>query len=143
MIRQFDSADINHIMNIWLKATAKAHSFICEKYWNDNFAVVKNNYIPDSDTYVYEKNGKIYGFISIMQENFIGAVFVDTDMQSKGIGRALMDFAKEKYGSLKLNVYKKNGQAVNFYIKNGFTITQEQLDEKTGEDELVMQWAKN
>lgn len=140
MIREFNADDVNDIMDIWLKATVKAHGFICEKYWNENFAIVKNDYIPHSDTYVYEENGKIDGFISIMKGNFIGAVFVNIDMQLKGIGTALIKFVKNKYDILELSVYKNNAQAVNFYLKNGFVIIKEQIDSKTNETELIMEW---
>lgn len=54
MIRYLKQKDIDKIMKIWLESTIKAHDFIPKKYWQDNFNVVKDTYIPQSKTYVYE-----------------------------------------------------------------------------------------
>ena len=41
MIRKFKESDINLIMEIWIDTNIKAHSFISEQYWKDNFEFVK------------------------------------------------------------------------------------------------------
>ena len=42
MIRPFQENDLFAVMQIWLDANIKAHSFIPQKYWTDNYAVVKD-----------------------------------------------------------------------------------------------------
>jgi len=49
MINKLDN-NINDIMNIWLKENIIAHDFIPEEYWVKNYSIVKNEYIPISDT---------------------------------------------------------------------------------------------
>ncbi len=49
MINKLDN-NINDIMNIWLKENIIAHYFIPEEYWVKNYSIVKNEYIPISDT---------------------------------------------------------------------------------------------
>lgn len=38
-----------------------------------------------SKTYVYEENEKIKGFISMINEEFIGALFVGVEYQNQGL----------------------------------------------------------
>ncbi|MGL6104640.1 hypothetical protein [Romboutsia sp.] len=69
MIRQIENKDIDKVMEIWLESTIKAHDFIPKKYWEDNYNTVKDVYIPMADTYVYEDNEGIKGFISITRQS--------------------------------------------------------------------------
>ena len=61
-------------------------------------------------------------------------------MQSHGIGKALLNYAKDKRSKLLLNVYQKNTRAISFYQREGFEIQNSGLDEATGEKEYVMVW---
>ena len=61
-------------------------------------------------------------------------------MQSQGIGKILLNYAKDKRNKLLLNVYQKNAWAISFYQREGFEIHHSGLDEATGEKEYVMTW---
>ena len=139
-IRLSEECDINIIMEIWLESTIRAHSFIEKNYWVNNYDLVKTKYIPYSKTYVYEEGNKIKGFISIIENNFIGALFVDNNSQGNGIGKKLLDFAKEEYKSLSLAVYKENEKALKFYLREGFSIVKEQVNEYSKRLELMMEY---
>ena len=139
MIRNIGSNDIDKIMNIWLRSTIKAHDFIQKEYWENNYNIVMNMYIPMSETFVYEDEECIKGFISIINNEFIGALFVDIDFQNSGIGKKLINYATDKYKNLNLAVYKENKTAVDFYINRGFTIIKEQANEDSGHNEYIMQ----
>ena len=139
-IRLSEECDINIIMEIWLESTIRAHSFIEKNYWVNNYDLVKTKYIPYSKTYVYEEGNKIKGFISIIENNFIGALFVDNNSQGNGIGKKLLDFAKEEYKSLSLAVYKENEKALKFYLREGFSIVKEQVNEDSKRLELIMEY---
>jgi putative acetyltransferase len=121
-----------------VKGNIIAQDFIPEEYWVKNYSIVKNEYIPISDTFVYEDNGIIKGFISIIDNSFIGALFIDKEYQNKGIGKKLIDFCKGKYSELKLCVYAQNNQAVGFYKNCGFVITSEQNNSDSGYPEYEM-----
>lgn len=99
---------------------------------------MKNVYIPMAETYVYEKEN-IKGFISIINNEFIGALFVDNDSQGQGIGKALIEHVKSKYDSLSLAVYKDNYKSVEFYKKMGFKIKSENTNEDTNFVEYIME----
>lgn len=129
---------VEQVMDIWLKSTIDAHGFIPESYWNESYEVVKDQYIPVSETYVYEQSGQICGFISVLNKEFIGALFIEKKAQGKGIGKQLLDHAKGIYPKLSLAVYKENENAVRFYKNQGFVIEVEQSNEETKEPEYIM-----
>lgn len=138
MIRKLQKTDINRVADIWLKTNLKAHYFIPEQYWTNNYEVVKEM-LPQADVYVYEDDKIIQGFVGINDE-YIEGIFVSDEMQSRGIGKILLDYIKDKKDRLQLKVYQKNVRAMSFYQREGFTIQSEEMDEFTGEKEYVMNW---
>lgn len=140
MIRNFENKDLSEVMELWLSVNIQAHNFIPEDYWINNFDIVKNM-LPDSEIYIYEKDSKIKAFVGI-DNGYIAGIFVSEKMQSKGIGKELLEKAKELYSELTLNVYKKNVKAINFYKREHFIIKKEKIDKNTGEAEYLMVWNK-
>lgn len=138
MIRKLQKTDINRVADIWLKTNLKTHYFIPEQYWTNNYEVVKEM-LPQAEVYVYEDDKIIQGFIGINDE-YIEGIFVSDEMQSRGIGKMLLDYIKDKKDRLQLKVYQKNVRAMSFYQREGFTIQSEEMDEFTGEKEYVMNW---
>lgn len=142
MIRKSNDKDINKIMETWKESTIKAHNFISKEYWENNYNIVKNEYIPISDTFVYEEGQEIKGFISIIDKSFIGALFINSNYQNLGIGGKLLEYATKEYKNLSLAVYKDNKKAVVFYNKKGFNIVKEQINEDSGFKEYIMVYGK-
>lgn len=138
MIRKLQNVDINKVADIWLKTNLETHDFISGQYWTSNYESVKKM-LPQAEVYVYEDNKIIQGFVGVRDE-YIEGIFVSGKMQSHGIGKALLDYIKDKKARLQLNVYQKNVRAMSFYQREGFTIQSEGLDEFTGEKEYVMEW---
>ena len=94
MIRKLQKVDINRVADIWLTTNLKAHFFISEQYWISNYEFVKEM-LPQAEVYVYEDDKMIQGFIGINDE-YIEGIFVSDEMQSQGIGKILLDYAKDK-----------------------------------------------
>ena len=138
MIRKLQKVDINRVADMWLKTNLKAHFFIPEQYWISNYEFVKEM-LPQAEVYVYEDDKMIQGFIGINDE-YIEGIFVSDEMQSRGIGKMLLDYIKDKKDRLQLKVYQKNVRAMSFYQREGFTIQSEEMDEFTREKEYVMNW---
>ena len=138
MIRKLQKVDINRVADIWLKTNQKAHFFIPEQYWISNYEFVKEM-LPQAEVYVYEDDKMIQGFIGINDE-YIEGIFVSDEMQSRGIGKMLLDYIKDKKDRLQLKVYQKNVRAMSFYQREGFTIQSEEMNEFTREKEYVMNW---
>lgn len=143
MIRKFKEEDTTKVMTIWTKGNFQVHNFIEKDYWLENYNKVKNEFLPNSETYVYENEEEIQAFISIMNNNYIGAIFVKEPYRRKGIGRKLINYCKEKYETLTLNVYDKNGNAIAFYTAMGFKNIGVQIDKETNEKEYILQWKKD
>ena len=95
-----------------------------------------------AEVYVYidECKNEIEGFVGLDQE-YIAGIFVRKEARSKGIGKALLDFIKEKKQELTLNVYQKNERAVRFYEREGFQIIDRSIDKNTAEKEYLMRWS--
>ena len=139
MIRELQKADINKVTDIWLYTNVTAHSFISSQYWQNNFGLVKE-LLLQATVYVYEQNQEIQGFIGLNEE-YIEGIFVSNEMQSHGIGKALLNYTKKnKRNKLFLNVYQKNIRAIAFYQREGFEIQYSGFDEATKEKEYVMKW---
>lgn len=138
MIRELREEDVNKVAEIWLDTNIKSHDFIPAQYWKSNFESVKEALLQ-AEVYVYEHDGAIQGFIGL-SDAYVEGLFVSDEMQSQGIGKLLLDFAKEKRMKLHLNVYQKNIRAINFYQREDFEIRGEGLDEATGEKDYEMIW---
>ena len=140
MIRKYVDGDIDAVMQIWLNTNIQAHSFISPDYWQSNFDTVKGM-MPLAEVYVYEDDctKQIDGFIGL-NDDYIEGIFVKETMQSKGIGKQLLNHAKEVKSTLKLSVYQKNEKAIKFYLREKFNVQSENVDANTGEKEFTMVW---
>jgi len=98
--------------------------------------------IPMSETYVVSNEKDVVGFVSMM-DNYLAALFIDVKHQGRGYGKELLDFIKRLKENIQLRVYKKNKKTVDFYLKNGFVIKEEVLEEQTSEEEFLMVWEKD
>lgn len=88
-------------------------------------------YLPDSETWLYEEENSIIGFISMMG-NEIGGLFVLPEHHSKGIGTQLVDFIGSKHKELEVEVFEKNVIGSAFYKKYGFEFVKEYFHEESG-----------
>lgn len=86
MIRKWQSENTAPLLSLWLESTIEAHPFIDASYWQANEAVVRDEYLPAAETRVWEENGTLCGFISVMQFQFVGALFVAPAFIGKGLG---------------------------------------------------------
>ena len=99
--------------------------------------------LPQAELYVHENEAtrQIDGFIGLT-ENHIEGIFVAKAVRSKGIGKALLEYAKSRKPCLTRSVYQKNEQALAFYRREQFTVQSEGIDEDTNEAEIQMLWMR-
>ncbi|MBA5602910.1 N-acetyltransferase [Pectobacterium aroidearum] len=141
MIRPYCDSDLKPLMQLWLKSTILAHPFIREDYWRESASAVRDVYIPQSQTWVYEEQGSLIGFISVLEARFIGALFVEEAYYGKQIGILLIQHVQAQFPLLSLEVYQQNTRACRFYHKQGFVIVEENVNQDTQATALIMQWA--
>lgn len=140
MIRTFQKTDLPQTAELWLNANLEAHSFIPASYWTDHLEEVKEAFLH-SELYVWEENGQLLGFIGL-SGSYIAGLFVHRHARSRGIGRKLLDAAKEQKNCLHLQVYEKNAAAIKFYQREHFQIQSRQTDPDTQETEYLMVWER-
>ncbi|HIY91992.1 MAG TPA: GNAT family N-acetyltransferase [Candidatus Companilactobacillus pullicola] len=140
MIREMRPEEIETVSNIWLQGNLEAHAFIDKDYWINNLNVVREQF-GKADIYVFVENGKIQGFAGL-QENYLAGIFVQKEYRDHGVGKKLLDYLKQKYSDLSLDVYAKNIRAKKFYSQNEFVIVREDMDESTNEVEYQMFWKR-
>ncbi|WP_213991261.1 N-acetyltransferase [Sodalis sp. dw_96] len=143
MIRGFETGDMQPLLDLWLESTTRAHPFISSGYWLASLPLVRDEYLPQSVIWVDERNGNLTGFISVLMDQFIGAVFVSPAYYRQGIGGALMKKAKRHYPVLLLEVYRLNHPARAFYYRQGFREIGSAFNVETGHSVLTLQWRKD
>ena len=141
LAQKFSEGDLEQVMAIWLQANMQAHEFISADYWKSNAKAVRRM-ISASEVYVCKENQQVTGFVGLA-DDYIAGIFVDEKKQCHGLGKVLLDYAKQIKKRLTLHVYQKNERALRFYLREGFQIEHEQTDENTGETELLMVWEMN
>lgn len=142
MIRKFENLDLDAVIQIWLHGNLDAHPFIPASFWTDHFETVRDM-LPQAELYVHENEAtqQIDGFIGLT-ENHIEGIFVAKSARSKGIGRALLEYAKSRKPRLTLGVYQKNERALAFYRREQFIVQSEGIDEDTNEADTQMLWTR-
>ena len=142
MIRKFESRDLDAVMQIWLHGNLDAHAFIPADFWTDHFEMVRD-ILPQAELYVHENEAtrQIDGFIGL-SESHIEGIFVAKSARSKGIGKALLEYAKSRKPRLTLSVYQKNERAIAFYRREKFVVQSEGIDDDTNEAEIQMFWTR-
>ncbi len=140
LARKLKKKDMKKVMKLWRNQNIKAHSFIKEEYWLEKTSEVEKE-IQKVEVYIYEKEDEVRGFIGL-KNNTVEGLFVEEGWQFEGIGKKLMKKAKSSRKKLKVRVYKKNENAIHFYLGQGFHCAKVQVDLDTGEEEYVMKWKK-
>lgn len=132
MIRKHSEIDLEAIMYIWQESSTLAHPFLNSTFAEKVKSDMRNMYIPGSDTWVYEMDNQVAGFISMIG-NEIGGLFVLPEYHSQGIGSALVSFVSDFNKELEVEVFKKNRIGRSFYDKIGFNLKNDYFHEQSGE----------
>lgn len=141
LIRKYKDSDINEILSVWDKASRLAHPFLSEKFSQNERNNIINNYLPNTESLVAEKEDHIIGFISMLGSE-IGGLFVDPDYHGLGTGTALVDKVRAIHDKLIVEVFKDNTIGRKFYSKYGFKYVNEALHNESGKIMYTLQYTK-
>ncbi|MEH6581507.1 MAG: GNAT family N-acetyltransferase [Halioglobus sp.] len=141
-IRQYREADLEAVLKSWEVATRLVHEFMTDDFIAQGRKDITEIYLPNTDTWVAEIDGEVKGFIALMG-NEVGALFLLPACHGKGIGKSLMDKARELHGNLEVEVFKVNTIGRSFYSRYGFTHLEEKLHEPTGQQILRLKFTTN
>ena len=139
MIRHMRKEELSEVVDLWLKTSIHSHSFIAKEYWLKNKVAMKEMYLPQSETWVYELDGKIVGFYSLVDE-VLAALFVLPQCHGQGIGSHLLSHVQKLRQRLQLTVYIENSRACEFYLQRGFSVISTQRDRDTDCNEYLMEY---
>ena len=142
MIRKFEPSDTEAIIQTWYEASMLAHPFLDPKFIEQEKHNIRQEYLPNTETWVFEVDDKVAAFIAMIG-NEIAAIFVKPEVHGQGIGRQLMDFVAEQNEVLEVEVFENNKAGRAFYEKYGFAELEKQVHEETGFKLLRMKYVKN
>ncbi len=131
MIRAYQDRDLDELLGVWHRASLGAHPFLSEAFLSREREMIAEVYLPVAETWVYVKEGRVVGFISLIGHE-VGAIFVDPALQGLGIGRALMDHASGLRETLDVDVFEENSVGRRFYERYGFEQVGAHLHAETG-----------
>lgn len=142
MIRKYKGSDCEDVLTVWAKASALAHPFLADEFLEVERHNIPNIYLPNAETWVWEVDGRVVGFISLLG-NEVGAIFVDPAFHRQGIGRALVGRAQALRGELEVEVFEKNLLGRTFYTELGFKLMHRKVHDQTGFAVMRLRLAAN
>lgn len=118
-IRSANAGDMGALAELFLQVRVRHFYWVeREKFKIEDFAAETEG----EDVYVAHEDGVVLGFISVWApESFVHHLFVRTDCQRRGVGKALLEHAMKLYPfPLRLKCPEPNEQALGFYLKIGW-----------------------
>ena len=142
MIRKYQPADCEDVLNVWSRASALAHPFLSQEFLALERHNIPNVYLPNAETWVWQADGHVVGFISLLGSE-VGAIFVDPKLHQSGIGRALINLAQNLRGELEVEVFERNLPGRAFYARLGFNLVHQKVHDQTGFNVMRLRLAAN
>jgi len=142
MIRPYNDDDLAELLDVWYRASLVAHPFLTEEFFETERRQIAENWIPVAETTVFDTDGRVVGFLTLVG-NEVGAIFVDPRYQRLGIGRALMDSARESRPFLELEVFEANSTGRRFYAAYGFEFVGRHVEPATGQPALRLRFERD
>lgn len=132
-LRDSTAADTDVLFEIWRRAVLATHDFVSAADLDTFTRVVRKDYLPNAVFRVaVDDNDRPQAFMG-MSEGNIDSLFVDPALHGQGIGRLLIEYAKQRNpGGLTVDVNEQNEQALGFYRKMGFRVTRRSPVDDTG-----------
>jgi len=141
--RRAEIADAPDVARIHLIARETAMPWLAvvhtdeETYW-----WVEHVLLVNDEVWVAESNGRVVGFAAIAP-GWLEHLYIDPEFQGRGIGRSLLDLAKERQpNELQLYAFARNHRARRFYEAAGFVLTLEGdgTGNEEGEPDVLYLW---
>lgn len=131
-IRRYQDGDLDAVLAVWHRAFRIAHPFLDDAFLTRERHAIATVHLATAETWVYLRDGRVLGFIAMVGQE-IGGLFVDPTVQGRGIGRALVDHARERWSPLDVEVFSSNRIGRRFYDRYGFKEVGQRVHEETGQ----------
>lgn len=87
--------------------------------------------------------GELLGFIAASRES-IAQLYVRNDHQRRGIGRQMLEWAKEQSGgTLWLYTFARNAGAQRFYEREGFRVVARGFEPRWQLEDIKYEWSRS
>lgn len=108
---------------------------------SEDLEYFRNEVSVSNQIYLAKQNDELIGFIAFSSD-MVSHLYLLPGFEGKGIGKALLEKAKENSVELKLWVFQRNDRAVQFYQSNGFKVVKKTDGSSNEEKEpdFLMQW---
>ena len=123
IIRDYLPEDFNTVTILWRISREKSlpeFQRMKGHFFYEDQEYFREHVLMDDQVYVVESNERLVAFMA-MRDDFIDHLYVHPDYQNRGIGKMLLDYARQlSPGHLWLYTLQINWNARAFYEKNGF-----------------------
>ena len=131
MIRAHRPTELEDLLRVWARGSEVSHSFLGRDFLEWERRMISDVYLHQAETSVWESEGNVVGFISLLG-NEVGGLFVDPGSHRSGIGRALIERARSLRGALEVEVFERNALGRAFYSAMGFELVEHTVHDPTG-----------
>jgi GNAT superfamily N-acetyltransferase len=128
VVRRATPADATAVADVFLRSIHATYDFPLAHSDDDVRAWIRDGLIPEQETWVAVEEqpaaaapGGVVALLALAP-GWVEQLYVAPERQGEGIGRRLVDLAKERFPSgLSLYTFQVNARARRFYERNGFT----------------------
>ena len=145
-LRRATDADAEAVADVFITSRRTALPTVHFPYSDESVrGYVRDILIARTEAWLAQDGDQVLAIMSL-KPGWIEQLYVATDRQGEGIGRHLLDLAKERSdGELQLWTFQVNDRARRFYERNGFIIAE--LTDGAGnqerEPDVRYVWAAN
>jgi putative acetyltransferase len=142
-LRPYAPADEDAAIELWRRTWQLAYPgidfFTRVDWWRQRW---RDELVPVATITVAEADDVLVGFVTVDPTSFdLDQIVVAPEVQGKGVASALIAEAKRiSPGGLDLHVNTDNVRAIRFYEKEGFVISGEALNWRSGAPVHKMSW---
>ncbi len=143
VVRALRPDDMSEMLDLWVAAWQAAYpaiDFAQRRDWAaEHFRELGST---GSQTFVASHSGRIVGALAVNpQTGYLDQLVVAAAAQRRGIAGLLLAKARQLSPQrLKLHVNQDNARAIAFYRKNGFAVTGEDVNPRSGAPIYLMRW---
>ncbi|WP_392563583.1 acetyltransferase [Orbus wheelerorum] len=121
-LRKAVPSDKPMLLALWQRSVQATHHFLTKQDIEKLHQSLSDEWLDQVELWLLTNNNQIVGFIGL-DDNHVEMLFIDDKQQGNGYGQQLINFVKQKYQQIYLDVNEQNPNALAFYQKQGFKIT--------------------
>ncbi len=139
-IIQYDSLYAEDTVRMWRQSKEKALGQKEMHTFEDQVLFLNSVLSKDNKIFIAIDNKKVVGMIAF-NEDEINQLYIHNDYQGKGLGRKLLELAKNNSkGRLTLYTFEVNHKAQRFYENNGFKIIGRGYENEENLEDIKYEW---